>query len=158
GGHELAMLGDDGAIGADNDDRVVERAATRVMVPLFDAANDGDLVLSSGLAQRRQIAARHVDRVAEQARVQLRNDRCVGAGTQAPDPHRVAGDEGFREYDELGTGSRCFGDGIRRVANRPVAVEQRGRLLDHRDLAHASPRLWWTSPLVKFTEPGGIYA
>jgi len=55
---------EDRAVRADDDHGVVERAAAEVRVALVDAADHGDLVALRRFAQRREVVARQVDRVA----------------------------------------------------------------------------------------------
>ena len=102
GRHELAVSVQDRAVGADDDDRVVERGAAEVAVALVDAARRS--LTCAALAASRSGARSPRCRGrphSAQARVQLLGKRHVAAGPQPPDPCRITGNEGLRKDDDV---------------------------------------------------------
>src|SRR5438105_4840498 len=134
--HELAMLVEYGAVGANHNHGVVERTSTRILVTLVETADDSEPMLFRGVAQGCQVAASDGDRILQQPRVQLRRYRCVRPGTKPPYPGRIAGDECFREHHQrraLGSGLCDVQDG---AAHGLRPIEHHRRLLDNGDLEH----------------------
>src|ERR1700688_4315378 len=78
--HELAMLVEYAAVGANDNHGVVERASTRILVTLVETAHDGEPMLFRRVAQGCQVAASDSDRILQQPRVQFRRHRGVRPG------------------------------------------------------------------------------
>ena len=71
GGHELAVPVQQRPVGADRDQRVVQRGAAVDAVPLVHTANHHDLALGRRLPQRLKLVAAQVDAVGHQDLVEL---------------------------------------------------------------------------------------
>src|SRR5262249_3142646 len=84
-----------------------------------------------------EVFAAQGDRVVHEPRVDLRRERRVGPGAEAPEPVGVTGNVGFGEDDQ----PRALGAGVADVlggaGQRLLAGEEHGRRLDDRDSAHA---------------------
>ena len=84
GRHQLAVPVEDAPVRADEDRGVVEGAAAELAVALVDAHRHGDLEPSCRRLDRFQVARLQVDRVLDQAAVDLAGELVVAARTKSP--------------------------------------------------------------------------
>ena len=130
GRHELSVVTAKHPVGPVDEQRVVERAARA----LVDPHREPDAIALGDLAQPVARRARHLNRLAHQAR-ERRPGGGVGPGRQEAHPavRRVAGDEGLGEEHELGAGRGRLSRERVEALERPVAIEDRRLGLDARD-------------------------
>ncbi len=128
---------------ADGKYRVIESGPAGVFVALIDAAYNRHLPLFGNVQQRAQLVGAKLDSVFEQAPVQLLRQPPVAARLQPPYPGGVAGDEGFRKYNQ----PCSLVGGILYQLHRPCdglfPVQKDRRFLNDGKLDHVVPLLQW---------------
>ncbi|MNP24947.1 hypothetical protein D3C76_1177350 [compost metagenome] len=95
GGHQFAVSVEHGAVHADNDYAVIERAPSIAPVAFIDAAHDRHRVNPGRLAQLAQVTVHNINGIGQQPRMQLADDSAVLSRRQPPDPRRVTWNERF---------------------------------------------------------------
>ena len=110
--------------------------AAELAVDLVDPAEHGGLVAPSRLAQRRQVVAYEVDRVRDEARVDLTDEGHVAPRPEPPDPRRVPGEKRLGERDEASAAASGFVDVRDGALHRGALVEENWRALDDGDAGH----------------------
>ena len=103
------MLAENLTIGAQVEKCVVENGVAGFGILLVDADRNSDSTIGGGLTEAIGFRAGKRDRIAME--FGERGAQRMGVtGRDEPDPERVTGDEGFREYSEGRASSCCFLD------------------------------------------------
>src|SRR6478752_2969806 len=98
---------------------------------------------------RLQLAGLQVYRVLEQAPVNVAAQPIVVAGTQAPNPLRVAGNPRLGKGDQLGPASRGFVQELDATRQRLLSVEGYRGMLDDGDSVWARGLFWHAAMLLR---------
>ncbi len=125
GRHQLAVMVENAAIGADHHQAVVERGAAHAAVTLVDPHYHGHPGSGRGLAHRGEFVRVQIDRVVQQPLVQNLTQIPVTTRPQTPHPGRVARHEGFGKDDQFGP----LGGGFADQLHRPVEGFFRSRTI-----------------------------
>ena len=157
GGHEFAMAMDQPALGVEDEQGIIERAAPCAFCYAFVNAHDKpDFVTPGNFGECFGGRAGNGDAVRDEARVNLFHGRVVPNGNVAAgiEPHRIAGQPGFAEGHNAGAATRGLGRELLRSFEGALEIEiRRGRLYcRYADCCHS-----WTSDstrLASLTEDG----
>jgi hypothetical protein len=136
GWHQFAVPVQHPAVGADDNDAVVERAAALLPISFIDAADDRHVMRAGGLTQFGQVAATDVNRVGEQACVQLAHDGAIPSCREPPYPGRVTRNERLGKDDQRRPRRCGFGDPLHGPCDGGAAIEQDRRALNDGDHRH----------------------
>src|SRR5438874_515876 len=103
----------------------------------MDPDRDGDLQPSRRRLDRLQVAGLEVDRILDQAAVDLTGQAVVGARAKPPQPLRITWHPRLRKRDEARPGGRGPLDQLHAPRERLLAVQGHWWMLDDCDLVRA---------------------